>query len=221
MNHLASVETNTFDPDGLFADGGNIRDEKVTIPDGTAALVRGTVMGKIAVGAATSAAKSGGNTGNGTLTMDVTTPVKNGAKTGIYTTRCIEAASNNGTFIVRDPDGFQIGTIVMSGGAGTFDDDIKFALADGGTDFAVGDGFDITVAAGSGKFIKSVAAATDGSQTPYGILAHDTDAASGADIEALIYTGGSFNSDNLTLGAGHTAASIKEGLRDKGIYITA
>ena len=59
-----------------------------------------------------------------------------------------------------------IGEVVMAGGAGAFDDDIKFAVADGGTDFIVGDGFDITVAAGSGKYKMALAAAVDGSAVP-------------------------------------------------------
>lgn len=103
----------------------------------------------VAIGTAASAAKSGGNTGNGTLTMDGTTPVLAGAKAGVYTVRCIAAATNNGTFRVTDPDGFVLGDIVMAAGAGAFENDIKFALADGSTDFIVGDGFDVTVTATS------------------------------------------------------------------------
>ena len=95
--------------------------------------------------AAASAAKSGGNTGNGTLTLDATTPVLAGAKVGVYTVRLITAATNAGTFRVEDPDGNVLGDVAVGG---TFSDDIKFATADGSTDFAVGDGFDITVSGG-------------------------------------------------------------------------
>ena len=69
-----------------------------------AVLEKRPLPGKIGIGQASSAAKSGGNTGNGTLTMDVTTPIRTGAKAGIYTVRFIAAASNNGTFRVEDPD---------------------------------------------------------------------------------------------------------------------
>jgi hypothetical protein len=165
-----------------------------------------------------SAAKAGGNTGNGTLTMDATTPVKAGAKVGIYRVRFVIAAANNGTFIVEDPDGIQIGTIVMAAGAGAFDDVIKFAIADGATDFIVGDGFDVTVAAGSGKYVLSLAAATDGSQIPDLVLAEDTNASS-ADKSTIAYSKGQFLEARLTLGTGHTAASVREGLRVKGIDI--
>jgi|GEM_PF-347491 len=181
---------------------------------------RGTVLGKISVGAASSAAKSGGNTGTGTLTMDVTTPVRAGAKVGVYTVRFVEAAANNGTFRVTDPDGFDIGEVVMAGGAGAFDNDIKFAVADGGTDFIVGDGFDITVAAGSAKYKMSLAAAVDGSAVPVVILAEDCDA-SGGDKTTVAYFAATVDENALVYGSGHTAATCREPLRDVGIYLQA
>ena len=152
------------------------RDE-VTVISGQN-LAMGTVVGKIMTATATSAAKSGGNTGNGTCTMDGTTPVKAGAKVGVYQVRFTVAATNNGTFIVLDPDGFQLGTVVMSGGAGAFDNDVKFAIADGSTDFVVGDGFDITVTAGSGKYTILAPAANDGSQIAAGVMELACDASS-------------------------------------------
>jgi hypothetical protein len=212
----ASFSSTTYTPDSLLV-GGEILSRSITLLSGQN-LTRGAVLGKVAVGAAVAAAKAGGNTGNGTLTMDATTPVKAGAKVGVYTVRFTVAAANNGTFIVEDPDGFQIGTVVMAGGAGAFDDDLKFAIADGATDFVVGDGFDITVSAGSGKYVLSVAAAANGSQTPDLILAEDTDATAG-DKTTVAYYAGQFNQAALTLGAGHTADSIREGLRGKGIQL--
>lgn len=212
----AQYTSTSFSPDNLLA-GGEALSRGITLLSGQN-LLRGAVLGKVAVGAAVSAAKSGGNTGNGTLAMDVTTPVKNGAKVGVYTVRFVIAAANNGTFIVRDPDGNQIGTVVMAAGAGAFDDDLKFAIADGATDFSVGDGFDITVAAGSGRYVLSLAAATNGSQVPDLILAEDTDA-SAADKATVAYHAGQFIESALVLGAGQTADSIREGLRVKGIQL--
>lgn len=208
-----SAASETFTPDALFANGDSIRSTKIVIPTGTAALKRGTVLGKIITGTASTA--PGTNTGNGVITMDATTPVLAGAKVGAYKATCVAAAANSGTFRVEDPDGFVLGDVAV---AGTFVDDIKFVIADGSTDFVVGDSFTITVAAGSGKYVTSLAAATNGSQFPDAILSEDTLAAA-TDIEANVYIGGEFNSANLTIGAGHTVASIKEGLRVKGIYI--
>lgn len=191
----------------------------ITLLSGESRL-RGAVLGKINVGAATSAAKSGGNTGGGTLTMDVTTPVRAGAKSGVYQVRFTAAATNNGTIRVTDPDGFQLGEVVMAAGAGAFDNDIKFAVADVGTDFIVGDGFDITVAAGSGKYKLSVAAAVDGSAVPAVILAEDCDATL-ADKVTVAYFAATVDENALTYGAGHTAATCREPLRDVGIYLQA
>ena len=70
----------------------------------------------------------------------------------------------------------------------------------------------------SSKHILSLSAAADGSQTPDMVLAHDIDA-SGGDAEAIAIETGTVVSTALVLGAGHTVASIREGLRDKGIKI--
>lgn len=70
----------------------------------------------------------------------------------------------------------------------------------------------------TGKYVLSLAASNDGSEVPDMILAQDTDA-SAADAEAIAYETCTVVATALTLGAGHTIASIREGLRDKGIKI--
>lgn len=70
----------------------------------------------------------------------------------------------------------------------------------------------------SGKYILSLSAAVDGSQTPDFIAATDVDA-SGGDKEAIVYETGVVVATGLTLGTGHTIASIREGLRVKGLVI--
>jgi hypothetical protein len=70
----------------------------------------------------------------------------------------------------------------------------------------------------SGKYIKSLSAAVDGSQTPDFIAATDVDA-SGGDKEAIVYETGTVVGSALTLGTAHTIASIREGLRAKGLKI--
>lgn len=114
--------------------------KKVYVKLSDGALVDETVV----PGTAASAAKSGGNTGGGTLTLDGTTPVLAGAKPGVYTVRCVALKTDGGQFIVVDPDGISLGQAIVGT---TFSNKIKFALADSGTDFAIGDGFDVTVTA--------------------------------------------------------------------------
>jgi len=70
----------------------------------------------------------------------------------------------------------------------------------------------------SGKYVLSDAGATDGSQTPVAILAEDVDASSG-DKEATVYLTGEFNVRRITFGNGHTAATVKDALRQVGIFI--
>lgn len=70
-----------------------------------------------------------------------------------------------------------------------------------------------------GKYTLSLSAAEDGSQTPDMIAAHDCDA-SGGDKEMLVFeTADSLAATALTIGTGHTLASIREGLRVKGLLI--
>lgn len=70
----------------------------------------------------------------------------------------------------------------------------------------------------SGKYNLSLSAAVDGSQTPDAVLAEDTDATA-ADVDTVAYFRGDFDETELTLGAAHTLASIREGLRGKGIFL--
>jgi hypothetical protein len=107
-------------------------------------LVAGQVLGATAViaGVTSSASADASNTsGSGAITLDVTTPVAAGAKNGAYRAVCIEPAANGGTFAVFDPDGIELGKVAV---AGTFDNQIKFVIADA-TDFVAGDAFTILV----------------------------------------------------------------------------
>jgi len=118
--------------------------EAITV--GATAITACMVLGAT-LGAATAAVKAGGNTGNGTFTIEASTPTLAGVKPGVYRLHCIAAAANGGTFRLEDPDGIVLGDTVMAAGAATVSEHIRGALADGSSDFIVGDGFDITVPA--------------------------------------------------------------------------
>lgn len=68
------------------------------------------------------------------------------------------------------------------------------------------------------KCIVSLSAAADGSQAPYAVLAEDT-AAAGADLTALVYLTGDMKASEMTFGAGHSAASTKDALRNLSIFL--
>lgn len=70
----------------------------------------------------------------------------------------------------------------------------------------------------SGKYRLSLAASNDGSEVPAVILAEDADA-TGADATTPAHFGGVFNENALTIGAGHSKASIRDTLRDVGIKL--
>ena len=70
----------------------------------------------------------------------------------------------------------------------------------------------------TGQYVLSEADATDGSEVPTAILAQDVDTTGGART-VTVYVAGMFNARRLVLGNGHTVASVKDALRDVGIYI--
>ena len=123
----------------------------------------GCVVGKITVGAVTGAAKAG-NTGNGTIG---TLSALAGARPGVYQAICIEAATNAGRFQVYDPNGKPISTVAVAAANAA---KVAFTIADGSTDFAAGDGFDITVAAGTGDIVMYDPTVSNGADEVYGVM---------------------------------------------------
>lgn len=141
-------------------------------------LDAGTVLGKITTGTSASATAFAGNTGTGTVG---TITLGAGVKLGDYKVVIIEAATNAGAFQVEDPDGKVVGTGNV---ASAFNKGgLAFTISDA-TDFVAGDGFTITVAAGSGKWTQFNQDATNGSQNAAGILFDSVNATS--DTPALI-----------------------------------
>ncbi|MGE8942693.1 head decoration protein [Leptospira interrogans] len=156
----------------------------ITLASGAGNLRTGTVLGRIVSGTASSAAKAGGNTGTGTFVLDETTPVVAGAVSGVYQLRCIAAASNSGTFRLFHPNGSVLGDFTITGGAGgtvTVNKHIKGVLTDADPDFAVGDGFDVVVTVGEGKYVKYNPTLTNGAGIAAAILLNAADATS-ADV---------------------------------------
>jgi len=68
------------------------------------------------------------------------------------------------------------------------------------------------------KYILSLNAAVDGSESPKRILAENVDATA-ADVEAIVYKSGAFNVNSMTLGAGKTFANIKDPLWTESIEV--
>lgn len=214
MSQASGFTESTFSPDRLIA--GNpqlLQSRSITLLSGEN-RARGTVLGRQSTATVpTTGTADGGNTGNGTMASVAAGGVD--LKEGVYTMRCIAAASNAGDFEVIDPDGLVVGIAIVA--VAFTSTHLDLTIADGSTDFAVGDEFTVTVAAVD-KYIMSLAAAEDGSQRPVAVLAEACDASAG-DKVCLAYFAGEFDENELTLGTGHTVASVKDDLHDKGIRL--
>lgn len=152
--------------------------EVVTIASGQDLEV-GAVLGQILTSSETHA----GNTGNGVL-GSVTFGSK--AMAGIYTLTCTVAATNAGTFKLTTPNGETVPQLLTVAVAYT-SDHLNVTLADGSTDFIVGDNFLVTVATGNCEALDQTA--TDGTQNPLGILLANVDATGGAVKSAAVVRG--------------------------------
>ena len=207
---MTTIAEKTRNIEGLLDPANGDRSFEVVEVDASGgALDAGNVLGKITTAGAISAA-GGGNTGNGAMTVDAVDPVLDGAVSGVYVVTITTAAANGGQYQVENPDG---GVIGIANVGDTFEDEVKFVLADGAVDFVVGDTFTITVAAGSGKYVKYAAAATDGSATVAGILLYSVEAVSG-DV-TILKRDATFRARDLTYTG--TEATILSGLEAIGI----
>ncbi len=158
---------------------GTLSREKVTVASGEN-LAAALVIGKITKGTA-SAAADAGNAGDGTMGAIT---VGSGSKPGVYQLTIIEPATNAGAFIVEDPDGINIGNgdVASAFSAGG----LAFTLADGSADFAAGDQFAITVAAGSDEVVEHDPVGTDGREVAAGILFDAVDATAAAKSGTIV-----------------------------------
>lgn len=174
------------------------------IASGSNAVTTGTVLGAVALGAAVSAAKSGGNTGDGTCVVDVTTPVLASAKSGVYKLRFTTLLNIR----IEGPDGVVLGDNTIGGSTGnaaTIAEHIKAAVTQGATPFAIGDGFDITVAVGTKKYVPLSLAALNGSQNAAAILINSVDATSGDVASAVLIGNAQIVANQLTWPDGATS----------------
>lgn len=206
------ISDQTYLPDQLIAGVfPRVTVGNATISTQSAVLPRGTILGQQTVGAITSAAKTGGNTGNGTMGTVTAVGTMPPAAPGKYTVNFTAATA----FTVTDPNGRQLST----GVTGTaYSDIVSFTITAGGTAFVAGDGFVITVAAGTGNYIPAVATAVDGSAVPSAVLANQTDATGGA-ANAGIYETGEFNVNYVTYDNSFTLATLTTLLRPLSIFL--
>jgi hypothetical protein len=198
---------NRHDGGFLVSESRGHRSRDRGIISGAAKVNAGQVLGR-KVGGTAAVLPKAGNTGNGVFTLDATTPVVGNSQPGTYVVRCTAAAANGGTFRVFDPTGDVIGDVVVGA---TFNDQIKFVIADGATDFVVGDEFDVTVSALSKIFVPLNLTATDGSQVAAGISFANVDATLADQTNTVVVRDCEVNGFELFWPTGATTAQISAG----------
>lgn len=145
---MPSQTEGNYSAEFLLSEGPNgYSRDNIVIPAGVGKLAAGAILGQVNIGGASAATPNVSGTGNGTMSS---VTVAAGAKRGSYTVTCTAAATNSGTFEVKDPDGVVLGNATVgsafSGGG------IGFTISDGSTDFIVGDSFTISVVASTVTF---------------------------------------------------------------------
>lgn len=163
-------------------------------------LLAGHVVGMIQVGATATSAPASGNVGNGVMGA-VTAGA--GTKPGVYRLRIGTPATNAGAFIVEDPNGIEVGAGTVGVAYNTLG--LAFTLADGSTDFASGDAFNLTVSAGTAKYREYNPANSDGSGVPAGILWDQCNATAGDQRATVINRSCEINAGELTWFSGASA----------------
>lgn len=181
---------------------GSLSRESITVLSGEN-LKAGHVMGRRLVTPTVAAAAAlGTNTGNGTVTGQAV-GTNLGARRGTYRIVFTEPATNLGTFEVFGPDGIVVGDGVV---ATEFDNEIKFTINDGATDFVAGDAFTIAVSGGTYKYKEYDVADTDGGHRVAGILYDNVDATSADKSGAAVVRDAEVRKDDLTWFTGATTA---------------
>jgi hypothetical protein len=191
--------------------------DSISIPAAQTVLA-GQVLGRRVLAGDLAAATSSvvadsGNTGNGVFTLDGAAPVGQGAKDGNYRVVNELVAANSGEFVVYDPAGIEIGRVAVGA---TFNNQIKFVIADGSADFAIGDAFTVTVGIADSQYeyLPLNLAAADGTQNIAGIaVAGIVTTSASAFIAGLVRGPADVRASNLSWPAGITAAQQAEGLR--------
>jgi hypothetical protein len=184
-------------------------------------VLSGNLLGGKVVAADTTQAQSFTGTGNGALTF-ASPAVSTAARTGRYLLTCTAAAANAGSFSVQTPDGREIGPATVGV---AFNKEIKFTIADGATDFVVGDAFsiDIGVEPTDYEHVPWNPAGTDGSEKVRAIACYPVTTGAGETKKiTAIRRDAEVNGKCLNLPNGVTAAQTAKAyadLADLGIIV--
>lgn len=194
-------------------------DDEILSAPGAVTYAMGTVLARKSVADAVVAAADGGNTGNGTVTLATVAAGQIVPIVGAYRLECTGAVTNGGIFKLEDPNGALVASdLIMTAGAGAatvFEAaGLQFTVTDGGTDFAVGDFFTLTVAA-DGKIVIYSRTGAGGAQIPLAILTQE-EVFTGAEDRAFrpLISGRVRRDDLVVHGVGAVNDAEVDALRD-------
>ncbi len=168
-------------PDQFFADLVTLENRQpVSIASGQT-LVAGEVLFQTLSASATA---GGSNHGNGTISVQ---DVGVDALPGAYSATCTTTRTNGGIFELRDSDGYTLARANV--GTPFVSDVLSFTIADGSTDFAIGDTFTFTVAGSASLAAYDFTADLSPPQVATAVLGEDVDTTGGAAEQFAVSAG--------------------------------
>jgi len=200
-----SIYAETFIPDQLIAGNLKLVSQPIQLMSGN--LARGAVLGQQTTSSIDVTA--GTNTGNGTVGS-----LSLGA-TETFGAFLLKATSAT-VFSVTDPEGNALPNATV--GTPYANAEINFTITAGSTPFVANDSFTLNALEATGNYILSVKTASDGSQTPVGILAMSTNASSAPQM-AAVYVMGEFNQNAISFDPSWTLPQLQQALRSYGIFL--
>ena len=168
-----SMEVTNNAPNGLVI-WEPVFDNETLTAAGALTYAAGTLLARKAVEDAVVAAADGGNAGDGTVTLATVAAGEVVPIVGAYNLECTLVVAEGGVFKLEDPNGTQVaGGITLTVGAGGTTvinvAGLTFTVTEGGTDFALGDKFSLTVAV-DGDMVAYDRAGAGGAQIPSQVL---------------------------------------------------
>jgi hypothetical protein len=204
-NQNPSIYAETFIPDQLIAGNLKLVSQPIQLMSGN--LARGAVLGQQTNNSID--ITPGANTGNGTVT--------NASLGSTETFGAFVLTAKSATdFGVVDPEGNALPDATV--GTPYVNAEINFTLNAGGTVFVAGDKFTLNALEATGNYVLSVKTASDGSQTPVGILAMSTNASAGPQMAAA-YVMGEFNQNAISFDPSWTLPQLQQAMRQYGIFL--
>ena len=224
------MSSETYTPDKLIAAGFPIvADEGILITGQN--LTRGALLAKIA---------ASGKLTQAIVALGVRTYAENAATAGIFSITALVAGTAQNAYTLEITDTVSAGAETVTWGAtslvieceATVSTVSQVLVAAGGTFGLANKWADLSGIAAAAvaaigstamsaltNYVAGVAGSVGGIETPYGILAQDTDASGGDKSDTPIYLTGAFNEGQIGLGGSDTVADVKDLCRNKSIYL--